>query len=147
MAPPDALYAWAQIAHTIGFSVLVGTVVLFDLRVLGLSKAIPVRALSRLTLPIAFAAVVVILPTGLTMYSAHGAELLGNRIFQLKMALLLGAGLNAAFFRTGPYQSVAAWDTAVAAPIAARASVALSLALWLGVLACGRALGQAVSRL
>lgn len=124
--------------HTIAFTVLVGGIVLFDLRVLGLSRAIPVRALSRHTLLWTFAAVTVAVPSGLFLYSAHGAELLGSRAFQLKMALILAAGMNAAFFRTGPWQTVAAWDTGVAAPLAARVSAALSIVLWFGVIACGR---------
>lgn len=124
--------------HTIAFTVLVGGIVLFDLRVLGLSRSISVRALSRHTLLWTFAALVAVIPSGLFLYSSHGTELLGSRAFQLKMALLLAAGLNAAFFRTGPWQAVAAWDTQVPAPVAARVSAALSIALWFGVIACGR---------
>jgi hypothetical protein len=124
--------------HTVAFSVLVGAIVLFDLRLLGLSRQIPVRALSRHMLPWTFAALALVVPTGVTLYSAHGAELLGSRAFQLKMGLLLAAGMNAAYFRTGPWQTVAAWDTAVAAPLAARLSAALSIALWFSIIACGR---------
>jgi len=124
--------------HTLGFVVLVGTIVVFDLRVLGFSRAVPLRALSRLTLPCCFAALLVVLPTGLLMLSAHADELLASRAFQLKLGLILAAGMNAAFFRTGPWSTVPAWDTAVAAPLAARASAALSIVLWAGVLSCGQ---------
>jgi len=82
----------------------------------------------------------VIIPTGLLMFSAHAADFLGNRAFQLKMALLLAAGMNAGIFHTGPYQSVAAWDTNAAAPLGAKASVALSIAIWLAIISCGRLL-------
>jgi hypothetical protein len=124
--------------HTAAFTVLVGGIVLFDLRLLGLSRQIPVRALSRHILPWTFLALSLVVPSGLALYSEHGAELLGSRVFQLKMGLVLAAGLNAAFFRTGPWQTVAAWDTGVAAPLAARASAALSIVLWFSVIACGR---------
>ena len=134
------LYPAVEIAHILGFVMLVGSVVMFDLRVLGLSKHIPVRALARHLLPWSVAALAIIVPTGLMMFSAHAADFISNRAFQVKMGLLLAAGINAAMFHTGPYQAVAAWDTQVRAPLTARLSVALSIAIWIGVIACGRLL-------
>ena len=134
------LYPSVEIVHIVGFTLLVGSVLMFDLRVLGISKQIPVRALARHLLPWSVGALVLIVSTGLLMFSAHAQDFLGNRAFQLKMALLLAAGLNAAYFHTGPYQGVAAWDTATSAPAAARLSVVASLALWIGVISCGRLL-------
>jgi hypothetical protein len=134
------LYPAVEIAHIIGFSILVGSVVMFDLRVLGLSRRVSVRALARHLLPWSVAALLVIVPTGLLMFSAHAGDFLNNRAFQLKMALLLTAGMNAAIFHTGPFQSAATWDTDVTAPFGARISVALSLVLWFSIIACGRLL-------
>ena len=134
------LYPSVEIVHISGFVMLVGSVVKFDLRVLGLSRQVSVRALARHLLPWSVAALVLIVPSGLMMFAAHASDFLGNRAFQLKMALLVTAGINAAIFHTGPYQSVAAWDTGVAAPWGARASVALSIAIWFSIIACGRLL-------
>jgi len=134
------LYPAVEIAHILGFVMLVGSVVMFDLRVLGLSKQIPVRALARHLLPWSVAALAIIVPTGLMMFSAHASDFISNRAFLVKMGLLLAAGINAAMFHTGPYQGVAAWDTHAVAPLTARASVALSIAIWIGVIACGRLL-------
>ena len=39
------LYPSVEIVHIVGFVILVGSVAMFDLRVLGLSKQISVRAL------------------------------------------------------------------------------------------------------
>jgi len=134
------LYPSVEIVHIVGFAILVGSVAMFDLRVLGLSKGISVRALSRHLLPWSLGALLLIVPSGLLMFSAHATDFLGNRAFQLKMALLLSAGMNAAYFRMGPYQSVKSWDVDAPAPPAAKLSVALSLALWVGVISCGRLL-------
>ena len=134
------LYPAVEIVHIIGFSILVGSVVMFDLRVLGLSRRISVRALARHLLPWSVAALLIIVPTGLLMFSAHAGDFLNNRAFQLKMALLLTAGMNAAIFHTGPFQSAAAWDTDATAPLGARISVALSLVLWFSIISCGRLL-------
>jgi hypothetical protein len=132
------LYPAIEIAHILGFTVLVGATFMFDLRVLGLSRQISVRALSRHLLPWSMGALLVIVPTGLMMFAAHADDFLDNGAFELKMALLLAAGMNAAMFRTGPYQTVKSWDTNATAPFLARASVALSIALWIGVISCGR---------
>jgi hypothetical protein len=134
------LYPAVEIAHIVGFVLLVGSVVMFDLRVLGLSKQISVRALSRHLLPWSWGALLIIVPTGTAMFSAHASDFISNRAFQIKMGLLLLAGINAAIFHTGPYQTVKDWDTGVAAPLSAKLSVALSLAIWLGVISCGRLL-------
>jgi len=134
------LYPGVEIAHIVGFTILVGSVAMFDLRVLGLSKGIPVRRLSHHLLPWSVGALALIVPTGLLMFSAHASDFLTNRAFQLKMALLVAAGLNAAYFHVGPYQSVKSWDVDAPAPLAAKLSVALSLVLWLGVISCGRLL-------
>jgi hypothetical protein len=134
------LYPAVEIVHTLGFIVLVGTVFVFDLRVLGLSRSISVRALSRHLLPWSLAALVVIVPSGSLLFMANASDLIDSRVFAIKMALLGAAGINAVMFRTGPYQGVEAWDTGVAAPMGAQASVLLSLALWTGVVSCGRLL-------
>ena len=134
------LYPAVEIVHIIGFSILVGSVVMFDLRVLGLSRQISVRALARHLLPWSVAALLIIVPAGLLMFSAHAGDFLGNRAFQLKMALLLTAGMNAAIFHTGPFQSAATWDTHATAPLGARISAALSLLIWFSIIGCGRLL-------
>lgn len=134
------MYPIVEVIHIVGFVILVGSVLMFDLRVLGLNKQISVRALARHLLPWSWAALVLIVPTGFLMFTAHANDFLANRTFQLKMALLMTAGINAIAFHTGPYQSVKAWDVGVPAPLVAKASVAASLVLWLAVITCGRLL-------
>ena len=81
------------------------------------------------------------------IHLVHDAtELLASRTFPLKMGLLMLAGLNAVAFHTGPWQSVKAWDVGGRAPLAARASVAASLAIWVAIIACGRFLAYAGGR-
>jgi hypothetical protein len=138
----ESLWAYpiVETVHIVGFAILVGSVVMFDLRVLGLSKGISVRALSRHLLPWSLAALLLIVPTGFLMFTAHAGDFLNNRTFQLKMGLLMLAGINAVVFRTGPYTSVQEWDTGIAAPLAAKLTVAASIAIWFSIIACGRLL-------
>lgn len=134
------LYPSVEILHILGFVTLVGSIAMLDLRLLGLSRELSVRALARHVLPWTLGALLVIVPTGLMMFTAHAADFVGNRAFVLKMTLILCAGANAAAFHVGPYRSVAQWDTRVPAPTAAKVHAAASLMIWIGVIACGRLL-------
>ncbi|XXE08942.1 hypothetical protein J3P84_14400 [Pseudomonas sp. Z1-29] len=134
------LYPLVEVLHIIGFSVLVGAVVMFDLRVLGLSKAIAVTALARHLLTWAVAALLLIVPAGLMMFSAHPQDFAGNNVFILKLGLIAAAGINAMLFHAGTYRSVEQWNTGQKAPGLARVQALVSIALWITVILCGRLL-------
>ena len=134
------LYPIVEIMHIVGFVTLVGSVAMLDLRILGLSRTIPVTALSRHTLPWSLGALLLVVPTGLMMFTAHASDFVSNTAFLIKMTLLMLAGANALWFRVGPYQNVEGWDSGVQAPASARLSAGLSLLLWVGVISCGRLL-------
>ncbi|VVM43725.1 hypothetical protein PS662_00432 [Pseudomonas fluorescens] len=134
------LYPMVEVVHIIGFAVLVGSVVMFDLRVLGLSKNIAVTDLARHLLTWSLAALLLIVPAGLMMFSAHPHDFASNGIFILKLCLIATAGLNAVLFHIGVYRSVNRWNTAVAAPGMAKCQALLSIALWVTVVSCGRLL-------
>ncbi|WLH10446.1 hypothetical protein PSH58_16220 [Pseudomonas hefeiensis] len=134
------LYPLVEVVHIIGFSLLVGAVVMFDLRVLGVSKDIAVTALARHLLPWALAALLLIVPAGLMMFSAHPHDFAGNGVFILKLCLIATAGLNALVFHLGIYRTVSQWNTASAAPGLAKAQAVLSVAVWFAVVLCGRLL-------
>jgi hypothetical protein len=134
------LYPIVEIIHIIGLAVLVGAAVLFDFRLLGLSRSVRVSSLAAHLLPWARRSLLLIVPSGLMMFTAHATEMATNPAFQVKLASLIAAGLNAAAFHAGVFRTVAAWDVDAAAPRAAKASAILSLCLWAGVIACGRLL-------
>lgn len=132
------LYPIVETTHIVGFAVLVGAVAMFDLRVLGFGRALPVPALARHLLPWALGSMLLVVPTGLLMFATEPAALLANRVFLLKLALIAAAGLNALAFHAGPYRSAARWPER--APASARLHAALSLLLWIAVIAAGRLL-------
>jgi hypothetical protein len=134
------LYPIVEIVHIAGFSVLVGSVVLFDLRVLGCATSLPLAALGRHLLRWARASLILVIPAGLLLFSAHPGELAANPVFLLKLTLIALAGCNALAFHLLPYRSVAGWDRERAAPPLARLGAGLSILLWLGVISCGRML-------
>jgi hypothetical protein len=132
------LYPIVEIFHIAGFVILVGSVAMFDLRVLGLSRGVSMRALARHLLPWSAGALMVIVPTGLLMFSAHATDFIGNPAFVTKITLILIAFANAAAFHVGVFREADAWDTQRAAPAAARLHAIASLLLWLAVISCGR---------
>jgi hypothetical protein len=134
------LYPGVEIVHIAGFVVLVGAAVMFDLRLLGLSRQLPIAGLARHLLPWSRAGLALVVPSGLLMFAAHATEMAENPAFRLKLILIAAAGLNAAVFHWGVFRSVAGWDARVPAPGAARGSAVASLFLWVGVIACGRLL-------
>ena len=134
------LYPIVEIVHIFGFVLLVGSVLMFDLRLLGLNRQLPLTLMSRHLLRWSMGSLLLVVPAGLLMFSAHPQDFIGNRVFLLKMTLIMTAGLNAAIFHTGVWRGVAKWDSGQAAPASARAHAALSMLLWLSVIACGRLL-------
>ena len=132
------LYPAVEIAHITGLAVLVGSIAMFDVRLLGVGREVSVRALSRFLLPWTAGSLLLIVPSGLMMFSAHAADFIDNPAFKTMLLLLFCAGINAALFRTRAYLGVAAWDTGMVPPPVARAQALLSLLLWVGVITCGR---------
>ncbi|MES2686438.1 MAG: hypothetical protein V4706_06410 [Pseudomonadota bacterium] len=127
-------HVWAypalEVVHIIGIALLLGNLVLLELRVFGLGAALPVKALSRLSLGIALAGFSVVAASGLLMFASQPAELLANRAFTLKMLLLLTAGCNAAWFHgRGSLDKLDGL---------AKAQMAVSTLIWLAAVACGR---------
>jgi hypothetical protein len=134
------LYPAVEIVHLVGIALLVGSVAMFDLRLLGFSKTIPVPALARHLLPWTLGALLLVIPSGLMMFSAHAGDFVANPVFLLKMGLLIAAGVNAAAFHMGGYARSAHQEHDLPAPASARLHASASLALWIAVIACGRLL-------
>ena len=134
------LYPIVEIVHIVGFVILVGAAVMFDLRLLGLSRGLPVSAMARHHLPWARAALLLVVPSGFLMFMAHATEFAANPAFQLKLTLLAAAGLNALLFHRGAFRKVGGWEADATVPGTARAAAVASLVLWVGVIAAGRLL-------
>ena len=134
------LYPAVEITHIVGIALLVGAAAMFDLRLLGLSRGVPVAALARHLLPWARAGLGVMALTGALMFTAHATEFGASPVFRLKLVLITAGCLNAAIFHRWPFRAVTGWDVGAAAPPAAKAAAMASLTLWTSAIACGRLL-------
>lgn len=125
------IYPGINAAHVLGVALLVGAVVPLDLRLLGLWRDIPVQVLGRVLRPVAASGAVLALATGPMLLIVQARDYLALPLFAVKMALVA----------TGLVQALATRDLAAAGLARQRRTGALSLALWLGALICGRLLG------
>jgi hypothetical protein len=134
------LYPIVEISHILGFVFVIGAAVMFDLRLLGFSRRLPVDAMAHHLLPWSWAGLALVVPSGLMMFAAHAAEWVGNPALWVKLGFLAAAGLNALVFDRGVFRSVAAWNQGVRAPAAAQLAAVASLLFWGGVVSAGRLL-------
>ena len=123
-------YPALEVVHIFGIALLVGNLVLLEIRVFGRGTTLDVRALATLSLAIAGIGFSLAASSGLLMFATQAAELLTNRVFTLKMILLMLAGCNAAWFHgRGSLDKLDAL---------ARWQMVLSTLIWLAVISCGR---------
>lgn len=129
-----ATHPWAypalEVLHLLGIALVLGNLVLVEVRVFGAGAALNAEALARLSLGLVAAGFGLVLLSGLLMFTTQPQELLASRSFALKMALMSLALCNAAWFHArGGLRLLDA---------TARVQMVLSSLLWLGVLAAGR---------
>jgi hypothetical protein len=126
------LYPALEIVHIVGIGLLLGSLVLVELRIWGRAAELPLQPLARFGLRLTLVGFAVAAASGTAMFLTQSTELLGNRPFLIKMGLLVCAGLNTiAFHGRG---GLARNDRV------ARGQTLLSLGLWLAIIICGRSI-------
>lgn len=136
--------AWAypilEIIHITGITLLAGAAFLFDLRLLGASRELPVMGLARHLLPWSKRGLVLIVPSGFLLFITNAVALANNPVFWLKMMLLVTAGLNAWLFHRSTDRMQNSWQDKQRPPARLRIFALLSMLLWIAVITCGRLL-------
>ena len=125
--------------HLLALSVSVGTLVWFDLRLLGFKMRVqPVSEVYNQLMPWMLGGFLVMFLTGGLLFWALAAKCYGNIYFRIKMAALLLAGLNALIFHLLTQRTIADWDAAPVPPIGARLAGVVSIVLWVVIIGAGR---------
>jgi hypothetical protein len=133
------LFPVIETLHIFGIVALVGSTSILDLRLMGLTfRDEAVTKLAKRFLPWTWFGFAVQVITGLLLFSSEAVKMYGNWAFQLKMLLILAAGLNAVVFHFLAYKSVGKWDQDPVAPLSARIAGSVSILLWFGIVAAGR---------
>lgn len=123
-------YPILETVHIVGLATMFGSLLIVELCLLGVIQRPDIVALARQVLPWSLLGFALVAATGLSMFFARAAELISNPVFLVKMLLIMTAGLNAAWLHSrGPLD---------AASLATRIQAAVSLLIWLAVIACGR---------
>jgi hypothetical protein len=134
----ESAYAYpvANLVHLLGLVMLVGGIGVVDLRLVGAFRSLPTAALSRVLTPVAIAGLLLMIPSGLTMFAADAKSMAASAMFQRKLVLIALALANAILFRAIWGKRVAVWDESP--PTGGRLMAGASLLLWLAVAAHGR---------
>ncbi|HMR29639.1 MAG TPA: hypothetical protein PKA13_03140 [Geminicoccaceae bacterium] len=132
------LYPAVETLHILGFAVLVGSIVAFDLRLLTAPDRFDVEGWVRRLVPIAAAGLLLAVPMGFLLFTAEATAYFRNPVYLTKMALLLLALANVVWFHLGPYRRHKAIGPSMGIPSSMRLSAGASMVGWIAVLTCGR---------
>ncbi len=129
-------YPVANLLHLLGLVLLIGPMLLLDLRLLGAGRQFRVPAVSATLTPWAVAGLLLLLPSGAMMFAADAGPLLDNSLLQIKLLLIATGIANALVFRWLWSASLDDWDSRAPAP--GRLQAALSALCWLAAGTLGR---------
>ena len=124
--------------HFIAFAAGIGAIMVVSLRLLGLGRSVPIAALSRPALRIAWFAFAAVLATGVVQFIPIAAEVLARPSFQAKIAVLAVALAVLVLLEKRLRRDADAWDAGAAIPHPVMLLAALSLVLWPTVIVVAR---------
>jgi len=129
----------AESIHFLGLSLLVGMIFLFDLRLLGLGKRIPIAALHKL-IPWGLGGYAINLVSGSFFLMAEPDQYIYNPAFHFKLLFMAVAGFNASSFYFIAADRTMGPNAEEQVPRRAKIIAGISIAMWIGVIVCGRLL-------
>ncbi len=141
IAESDLLFPTIETVHVIALTLVIGSISMVDLRLLGRSPHRGVKELSEEVLPWTWIAFVIAVISGSLMFSSAAVKYAYMPQFQVKLLLILLAGINMLVFHFLTYRSVGSWDRDAVTPPSARLAGMLSLVFWIGVVTLGRWVG------
>jgi cbb3-type cytochrome oxidase subunit 1 len=142
------LFPTIESTHVVAITLVFGTIATIDLRLLCFaSLATRVSRLTASLLPWTWGAFIVAALTGSLLFISNATAYAHNSFFQAKLLLMVGAALNMVMFHWLGSRDIASWDALPRTPARARVAGALSLLIWISVVACGRWIGFTMLRL
>ena len=141
IAQSSWLFPILEIVHLLGLTVVVGSVFMMDLRLLGLwGRDRTVSEVISSALPWTWSAFLVTFIAGALLFSSNASTYYGNLPFRIKLGCLALAAANMLVYHLGVARELSRWERTTPPP-AARAAGAISLILWIIVVASGRWIG------
>jgi len=127
----------AEALHFLGLCLLLGALIVIDLRMMGFNRGLAAFSVHDL-LTLVWVGFTINLVTGIVFYVGDPHRYTPNVAFQLKMVLVLLAGVNALYYQRNIAPQMATWTEDTEVPVNAKVVGALSLLLWFSVLSYGR---------
>lgn len=127
----------AESVHFFGLCLLIGTVGLFDLRMLGFVRGISLSAMHRLV-PFGVGGYFLNVLTGIMFVTTFPDQYVYNPAFQTKLLFMLGAGINMLVFYFWSFRTVKTVEAGQQVNSTAKVMAAISLLCWIGVITAGR---------
>jgi hypothetical protein len=141
------LFPLIESTHVIGLALVFGTIVIIDLRLLGIAST--QRSFKRMASDIlkwTWAAFALTALTGALMFITNSLVYYHNFFFRTKMLLLVLSGINMLIFELTAGRTIHNWDKAPSAPSAGKAVAAASLVMWISIIIMGRLIGFTTTR-
>jgi hypothetical protein len=141
--PVHIRWVWPALeaVHFLGLALLLGPVLMLDLRMLGVAKQLPAGPLHKFV-PCSLAGFGLALITGVCFILGRPTNYVDNIFLYLKIPALLLAGINAGlFYLTRTNQRVQTLGPGEDAPLVAKLFAGASIFLWFSVIALGRMIG------
>jgi hypothetical protein len=123
--------------HFMGLCLLAGSIFLFDLRLVGIGRRIPIGALHKL-IPWGLLGFALTIASGSLFVLTEPDQYIYNPSFHIKLLFLAIAGLNAGMFYLSSYRQVFTAQASLNAPLRAKVIAAISLSAWVTVIVAGR---------
>ena len=136
------LFPALEIAHVVAIAVVLGSIARVDLRLAGLvSRDRSISEISHEMLPWTWIGFALTTIFGVLLFVGQPIKYVGIAFFDVKVILILLAGLNMLVFEYLTRRGMGRWDRAPIPPLQVRLAGGLSLAFWISVVICGRFIG------
>ena len=138
----DYLFPSIESIHVVALCLVVGSILVLDLRLLGFASTDrPVGRLAHTILPVTWGAFSIAVTSGFLMFVSNATKYLANGFFLAKICLLAVAGLNMIIFHAISARDLTQWEKLASPPLRARLAGGFSILFWISIVACGRWIG------
>ena len=135
-------YGVVNLAHILGVSTLFGSVLVLDLRLLGLWRTVPLPSIAGPTVPVATTGFVIAALTGVALLATKATEYDGNPFLLIKFPAIAVALVNVAVVSSRPaWKDMGRRESTAADRRTLAIGGAVSLAAWLTAIGAGRMIG------
>lgn len=135
----EHLWPLLEGVHVLTLMLFAGTILIVDLRLLGVSfRQTPVSKVTDTLLPYTVAGFGLMVVTGLLLFFSNPTDYYHNVWFRLKFVFVILAALNIFYFHHRVQKNRQTWDRLAKPPGGARVAAAVSLSLWSAIIVAGR---------